>query len=71
MNINETDKWKEEGEKINSRENLEKVKSALEHGVLIVQHWFYRGSRNPNRFFLRNSKNISTTYLKTSILEIF
>ena len=47
---NEEDKWINERDKITDKRNLDKIKNILEnHGPIIVEHWFYRGSSAPNR----------------------
>jgi hypothetical protein len=39
-----------DGRKILSAENLEKIRRTLEdEGPIIVEHWFYRGARSPDR----------------------
>lgn len=52
MNIRyEPDEWTPDGPKILSDENLEIIRKTLENeGPIIVEHWFYRGSRSPDRF---------------------
>lgn len=46
----DTDEWTPDGRKILSVENLEIIGRTLEEeGSIIVEHWFYRGSRSPNR----------------------
>lgn len=46
----EEDEWVADGRKILSAENLEKIRQTLEgEGPIIVEHWFYRGSRSPVR----------------------
>ena len=47
----ETDEWTSDGRKILSPENLAAIRDALENeGPIIVEHWFYYGSRAPDRF---------------------
>jgi hypothetical protein len=44
------DEWVSKGRKILSAENLERIRRTLEdEGPIIVEHWFYRGSRSPDR----------------------
>ena len=44
------DEWFSEGRKILSDENLERISRTLEdEGPIIVEHWFYRGSKSPDR----------------------
>jgi hypothetical protein len=46
----ETDDWTPDGRKILSAENLAIIRKTLEdEGPIIVEHWFYRGSRAPDR----------------------
>jgi len=45
----EADEWTTDGSKISSADNLNVVRAVLEEGSVIVEHWFYRGSRSPNR----------------------
>ena len=51
MNVRvETDNWTPNGQKILSPENLAIIRKTLENdGPIIVEHWFYRGSRSPSR----------------------
>lgn len=45
----EGDDWSTEGAKINSPENLEKIRTVLEEeGPIFIQHWFYRGGSAPH-----------------------
>ena len=47
----ETDEWTSDGGKILSPENLASIRETLENeGPIIVEHWFYYGSRAPDRF---------------------
>ena len=46
----DVDEWAPDGRKILSAENLERIRRTLEEeGPIIVEHWFYRGSRSPGR----------------------
>ena len=46
----EADGWTSTGRKINSPENLELVRQALDNdGPILVEHWHYRGSQAPTR----------------------
>lgn len=47
---NEADEWVPDGRKINAPENLEAIRRTLElEGPIIVEHWFFYGSRAPER----------------------
>ena len=47
----EADEWRADGQKILSAENVRVIKDTLENeGPIIVEHWFYYGSRAPDRF---------------------
>jgi hypothetical protein len=51
----ETDEWTSDGRKILSPENLAAIRDALENeGPIIVEHWFYYGSRAPDRFIFED-----------------
>ena len=43
------DEWSKNGNKINSSENLENIRKALEESPIIVERWFYRGACSPER----------------------
>jgi hypothetical protein len=46
----EADEWTPDGRKILTDENLKAIRATLEdEGPIIVEHWFYRGSRSPKR----------------------
>jgi len=46
----EANEWVSDGRKILSAENVAAVRATLEgEGPVIVEHWFYRGSRSPER----------------------
>jgi hypothetical protein len=46
----ESDEWTREGRKITDAEKLEAIRRTLDEiGPVIVEHWFYRGSRAPER----------------------
>lgn len=47
--INEDDDWSKDGVNISSLDILAKVQTILEQGPVILEHWFYRGSRAPSR----------------------
>lgn len=45
------DDWRADGKKITSPEVLSVIRQTLDDsGPVIVEHWFYRGSRSPDRF---------------------
>ena len=47
---NEDDGWTAEGRRITAPEALEAIRRCLEdEGPIIVEHWFYFGSRSPDR----------------------
>ena len=47
---NDADEWVPDGRKITSQENLDAIRKTLESdGPIIVEHWFYYGSRAPDR----------------------
>ena len=49
--FSEKDEWTTDGEKITSPANLAQIKKVLEDAApVIVEHWFYRGSSNPERY---------------------
>jgi hypothetical protein len=52
MNIRaESDGWTPNGRQILSDENLNVIRKTLDdEGPIILEHWFYRGSRSPERF---------------------
>ena len=63
----ERDDWRVGGPKINAPENLEKIRHVLENvGVVIVEHWFYRGARAPDRFFFEEFDDCMA-YLGTEV----
>lgn len=43
----EPDNWTEEGSKILSEGNIEKIQAILTKGPIVVLHWFYRGASCP------------------------
>ena len=49
--IVESDDWRA-GPHLATAEVAQRVTAALESGVLIVEHWHYRGSRAPTRLFV-------------------
>ena len=57
----EADDWNPDGPKITSPENLELIRQTLEdEGPVIVEHWFYRGSRAPERLIFDDYEAFST-----------
>jgi len=48
--ISEADEWSTEGAKITAPENLDAIHKVLEdEGPIILERWFYRGSKSPDR----------------------
>ena len=75
-NIFEGDNWILKGEKINSKTNLERVQECLENiGPIILQHWYYRGSRSPDRMcfddFVEFHEYLSKQVSPGDIIEIW
>ena len=49
--IHEPDRWSTDGARITAAENLQAIQKTLEDDdPIIVEHWFYPGSRGPDRF---------------------
>ncbi len=47
---NESHQWSTDGEKITAPATLEVIKKAIETtGPILVEHWFFYGSRSPHR----------------------
>jgi hypothetical protein len=47
---NESHEWSSDGEKITDEPKLERIRQVLENtGPILVEHWFYCGSRAPDR----------------------
>ena len=51
--IVESDDWRA-GPHLASVDVQERVRAALESGVLIIEHWHYRGSSAPTRLFVED-----------------
>jgi hypothetical protein len=47
--IVELDDWRSDGAQIMS--DLPRIEAALDRTVVVLEHWFYRGSRAPRRTF--------------------
>jgi len=62
--ISESDDWRSDGAKITSE--IPKLEAALERTVLILEHWFYRGSRSPERTFWEEFEDLNQ-YLETQV----
>lgn len=45
----EDDDWNADGAKITAPETLDAIRRCLDDSPIIVEHWFYRGSRGPDR----------------------
>ena len=53
--FHEKDQWTTEGPKINSPENLERIRACLEdEGPIIVIHHLYRGASAPDRLLFND-----------------
>jgi hypothetical protein len=62
---NDGDEWTTEGSKITEPENLQAIRKTLDdEGSVIVEHWFYRGSRSPDRLIF-DDFDLFTQYLET------
>jgi hypothetical protein len=61
----EPDNWTLEGKKILSDDSVEKIKSVLSRGPIIVQHWFYRGASCPRVFGFEDFEEFED-HLKTN-----
>lgn len=62
----ETDEWTPDGRKILSPENLAAIRATLDkEGPIIVEHWFYYGSRAPDRFILEDCDDF-VEYVQTN-----
>jgi hypothetical protein len=49
----ESQQWSTDGEKITAPENLERIRKVLETtGPILVEHWFFYGSRSPDRIVI-------------------
>jgi hypothetical protein len=59
-----SDDWRVDGEKITSE--IPRLEAALERTVLILEHWFYRGSRSPARTFWEEFGELKQ-YLNTHV----
>ncbi len=64
-NIFEGDNWTADGKNFLTKEIKEKLKQELEEGLIILQHWFYRGSRSPSRIFFEDYVELEK-YLKNT-----
>jgi hypothetical protein len=51
-NRNEADEWGTATPNIVSPERLALIREVLEQSPIIVEHWFYRGSRAPDRIIV-------------------
>ncbi len=60
------DEWSMSNSAISEESILNKVKNTFEEGKLLVaEHWYYRGSRSPNRLVF-DDYNAFEDYLKTN-----
>ena len=64
MILAEADDWRVDGAKITSE--IPKLEGALERTVLILEHWFYRGSKAPKRTFWEEFGDLKQ-YLETEV----
>jgi hypothetical protein len=64
MTTVESDNWRVDGAKITSE--IPKLEAALERTVLILEHWFFRGSRSPERTFWEEFGELRR-YLETQV----
>jgi len=62
--IVESDDWSKAGVDISSPDVLAKIQAALEHGPVILEHWFYYGSRSPDRIIFEDYEEF-LSYLKS------
>jgi len=69
----EADDWTPNGRKILSPENLTVIRNTLENeGPIIVEHWFYRGSRSPDRLVFDDFDNfVEYVQSKSAIGDAF
>ena len=63
MSIFEVDEWSETGNNILAHETLEAIRLTLEETPIILEHWFYRGARSPERFVFEDFEDL-LSYLK-------
>lgn len=47
---NEADSWSSAGPAITEAATLEAIRTELERGPVIVEHWHYRGGGSPSRY---------------------
>jgi hypothetical protein len=50
----DSDEWSKDGRSILSPEALQLIKSTLERTHIIVEHWFFYGSRAPDRLIFED-----------------
>lgn len=61
--------WSAEGRNILSPERMAAIRKALEEkGPVIVEHWFYYGSRSPHRLVFEAYDDV-VEYLKTKAMR--
>jgi hypothetical protein len=60
--IVESDDWRSDG--ANVMPELLKIEAAIARTVLVLEHWFYRGSRAPQRTFWEEFGDLKM-YLET------
>ena len=64
--FHEADEWTTEGSKITAPATLEAIRKTLEdHGPVILEHWYYRGSCAPDRLVFDDFDRLAE-YLNTA-----
>lgn len=63
--VNEDDEWSTGGRNILAPDILATLKTILEQQPVILEHWFYYGSRAPNRVVFDNFDDLQG-YLKSN-----
>jgi hypothetical protein len=64
--MGDSDEWSAEGSNILSPDRLEAIRRVLEEvGPVILEHWFYYGSRSPDRLVFEDFEEL-LTYLQVN-----
>ena len=63
-NQSEPDGWVLHGQKINTEQNLSRLRQCLDRGPIIMEHRFYRGARAPARIIFDEFEDV-TQYLQS------